>query len=753
MDARTIQFYESDADRLGDLYRSAGATLQPLLDNTFRRSATILDVGCGSGRDLLYLLKQGKDAIGVDPSANMRQVAERELQSAGIDPARRIVAGALPDLKELPDKSFDGILCTAVLMHLPEEEVFDAVFTLRRLLKPGCPLLVSIPEERNDVDSATQRDGNGRLYTSLPHAKISLLFERVGFTVRSSEVVPDSLGRQGVSWRVIAFRLDDTAEKPLHLVESILNRDKKDATYKLALFRALAEIAQTQHHLAVYLAGSKVGVPIAAIAEKWLLYYWPIFAHGTFIPQRTREKRGGRAAVRIRKPLDALIEHYRPTAGLPGFHADLQADRLPDAVQTLYTQALSSLKHTIWDMPVRHAGGRQFDVLGYDRQAKLVLMSDSLWRELCLTGSWIQDATILRWAELTERLSGDTIKASVVIDCLLKIPDPRRRSVNEAKGYYLGLRSPVCVWSDRALTASRLAIDHAMPFSLWRNDDLWNLFPADERINNEKRDRLPTYGLLQRRRDTIIGYWEGVADALRPRFEREAQTLLGRAPFEPRNWQSKLFARFVEAFEVTASQRGAARWEPSSNALGAWNQSNLASANTPTDVGCLDGEREGASKGPPTPEMVPFHQVGPDAFIRFLPVLGTLAAGDRFHGFETASINDLADVAWVAVPERVAGRNRFVVRVAGDSMEPTLTKGDLAVFEYHRTPRQDGRIVVANVPDFGMTEIGAETIKRLRQDANYWIFESDNPDHPSFRVSKYDTAYPILGIFVSVLGR
>ncbi|MFO1489432.1 MAG: hypothetical protein U1F77_05495 [Kiritimatiellia bacterium] len=43
-------------------------------------------------------------------------------------------------------------------------------------------------------------------------------------------------------------KLAANADRPLDQVESVLNRDKKDATYKLALFRALAEIAQTQYN-------------------------------------------------------------------------------------------------------------------------------------------------------------------------------------------------------------------------------------------------------------------------------------------------------------------------------------------------------------------------------------------------------------------------------------------------------------------------------------------------------------------------
>jgi hypothetical protein len=303
-----------------------------------------------------------------------------------------------------------------------------------------------------------------------------------------------------------------TLDRPLHLVESILSRDKKDATYKLALFRALAEIAQTQHHLAAFTHDGKVKIPVQAIADKWLLYYWPIFESEVFICQRTSERRGAANGVAIRRPLEALIDHFRTSGGMSGFHAALFSGKLQGEAAMLWQRARSQFEQTI-KMPVKHAGGSELVVFSYDKRDRSVCMNANLWRELCLTGSWIQEATILRWAELTEQLSKGTIRASTVIDCLLTIPN-RDRNVNDAKGYYSKLGKRVCVWSESLLTNGRFVIDHAMPFSLWRNNELWNLFPADPAINSDKSDKLPTYAILNRRREAIIDYWQGLNNAL-----------------------------------------------------------------------------------------------------------------------------------------------------------------------------------------------------------------------------------------------
>jgi len=754
MDPQTRQFYARNAHELGVRYLAAGSAVVRQWLPALEGRRKVLDVGCGTGRDLCELLRQGFDAYGAEPVPEMRRVAEAVICGQGLSAQGRVLEAALPELEPFDPGEFDAVICSAVLMHMPEAGIFDAAYGLRRVLKPRGLLFLSLPTARPDVDSVSRRDKGGRLFTDLVPARIQLLFERLGFRLDSMGEADDCLGRQDYRWVHFQFTLlDDQTDRPLHLVEGILNRDKKVATYKPALVRALAEIAQTQHHLATFTERGQVKVPVDAIAEKWLLYYWPIFASDTFIRQMNGESETSSKGVAIRAPMMALIEHFRTGGGLSAFYEAWRSDNLDAEAADLLREAKAKLASTIWSMPVKHAGGGEhFSVFSYDNQAHAVVMDAGLWRELCLTGSWIQDATILRWAELTERLSKGRIKASAALDCLLTIPDPERK-VADARRHFAGLAGLYCVWTRAALVPGRFDLDHAMPFCLWRNNDLWNLLPTSKAANSKKSDLLPSHDLLLYRREEIIACWRSLHESMEERFVREARTLLGRDDFSPCSWEDLLFSRFVEAFEVTAAQRGVARWQPEELIIPS-RRSASRPAPGPTYYPMAE---EVIIMEPPASSVqetviVPFDQVGPDAFVRFLPFVGALAAGDRFHGFETASMEDLAELAWVAIPTRLAGRNRFVVRVAGDSMEPTLRKGDLAVFEYHRSPRCDGDIVVANVPEFGISEIGVEAIKRIRQDAEHWIFQSDNPSYDPLRVAKVDLpAYPILGVFIDTI--
>jgi hypothetical protein len=72
----------------------------------------------------------------------------------------------------------------------------------------------------------------------------------------------------------------------------------------------------------------------------------------------------------------------------------------------------------------------------------------------------------------------------------------------------------------------------------------------------------------------------------------------------------------------------------------------------------------------------------------------------------------------VKVPAHLAKPRRFVVRVAGESMEPTLRIGELVIFEYHRSLRSDREIVMANLPEFGPGTHGRERSTASRRMPN-----------------------------------
>jgi len=202
LDPQTQAFYSANASALAEQYRSATGGIETWFDVAFPKGSRVLDVGCAAGRDVSLLLEGGWDAFGVDPCAKLIH------QGLRFEPSLdgRLFTDALPVLSTIPDSSFDGVLCSAVLMHLPEETLFDAAFGLRRVLKPGGRLLVSLPLD-NMGEPLTGRDEKGRFHNGLSPEKLELLLSRLGFTCLGRGENSDSLGRVEKKWVVGVYEL------------------------------------------------------------------------------------------------------------------------------------------------------------------------------------------------------------------------------------------------------------------------------------------------------------------------------------------------------------------------------------------------------------------------------------------------------------------------------------------------------------------------------------------------------------------
>jgi len=109
-----------------------------LLRGRIKQDMRVLDAGCGQGRNLVYLLRQGADvsAVDSDPVAveHVRALAAR--LAPGL-PADQFRADSLLDLS-FEDATFDVVLCNAVLHFLEGEDSFrTALDEMFRVLRPG----------------------------------------------------------------------------------------------------------------------------------------------------------------------------------------------------------------------------------------------------------------------------------------------------------------------------------------------------------------------------------------------------------------------------------------------------------------------------------------------------------------------------------------------------------------------------------------------------------------------------------------
>lgn len=130
--AETLRTYGQAAKTYAARTRHTNsANLRSDLDGFAERGrGPILDAGCGAGRDAYYLAERtGRRVLALDATlALLREV-----------PDHKSVCRVAGDVRSLPidDRSVGSVWCSAVLLHLPADDVSIALREFLRVLTPG----------------------------------------------------------------------------------------------------------------------------------------------------------------------------------------------------------------------------------------------------------------------------------------------------------------------------------------------------------------------------------------------------------------------------------------------------------------------------------------------------------------------------------------------------------------------------------------------------------------------------------------
>lgn len=103
---------------------------------------TILDFGCGPGRDLKTFVEMGHIAVGLEGAPSFARMAR---DYSGCE----VWEQDFVNLK-LPQRYFDGVYANAALFHVPTQALPRVLLELKATLKPGGVLFSSNPRGKNE---------------------------------------------------------------------------------------------------------------------------------------------------------------------------------------------------------------------------------------------------------------------------------------------------------------------------------------------------------------------------------------------------------------------------------------------------------------------------------------------------------------------------------------------------------------------------------------------------------------------------
>ena len=194
--AETLAHYEQRAAefRDGTLGHDVSQNIAALLRHI--RAAppfTILDFGCGPGRDLRTFAALGHRAIGLE-GTNAFAAMAREF--SGCEVWRQDFLNL-----ELPPQSFDGIFANASLFHVPSQELPRVLRQLHAALKPEGVLFSSNP--RGDNQEGWNR---GRYGAYHDHEKWLQYLVAAGFAELEHYYRPAGLPREQQPWLATVAR-------------------------------------------------------------------------------------------------------------------------------------------------------------------------------------------------------------------------------------------------------------------------------------------------------------------------------------------------------------------------------------------------------------------------------------------------------------------------------------------------------------------------------------------------------------------
>ncbi len=177
---QTITFYDKQAEKF---IGSSGVDDTPSFWDTeikgFQKLLTtgrILDIGVGKGREAKRFIDANYKYVGIEPATGLRENLAKQF------PNQTFIGDTIYDW-DLSPNSFDGFWCSAMLLHVPRENIDQALQQIKKVMKPGAVGFISLAAG----DGEYFDEDTGRYFYLYDQDKFARILERNGFIIEKRD--------------------------------------------------------------------------------------------------------------------------------------------------------------------------------------------------------------------------------------------------------------------------------------------------------------------------------------------------------------------------------------------------------------------------------------------------------------------------------------------------------------------------------------------------------------------------------------
>lgn len=336
----------------------------------------------------------------------------------------------------------------------------------------------------------------------------------------------------------------------LRQINYIIEHDSASSTYKYVLLKSVINASQKYDHL-IKIENAKANIPLGLIVEQWILDYMPFVFKD--ISQQNNKTVLDKPITTVYNTIFQLLNLDKTKEweyAYIQFTKALQNPNMSIKLSKEFLKLSKKMADKIVNMPMKYTGKSEYEFFTPEKHKFGSVKFDN--NEIYNSSFAVNDfgyfsiseqhynifrylgqtlygtSTIMaKWKQKTNSLNANQGTIKDIIEKLSSDTLEIRETASIRK--ILG-QEKECIWSGKELQGSNYDVDHVLPFSVWFNNDLWNMLPTDRVLNQQKKKaKIPTRKLIEKRADVIMNYWSDYQQAMPLLFKSQVEVaLIGR---------------------------------------------------------------------------------------------------------------------------------------------------------------------------------------------------------------------------------